>query len=292
MRFAIISRRPSATNDRLVAAHCRRARWELLTPANALRELRAGDVALGRLDVLPTLDGVDDGLWALGELEARGVTVLNGAPALLAAHDKLLTARLLRQAGLPHPRTGLLRPGGRVSLRPPLVLKPRFGSWGRDVERCDDEVSLERVFARIRATGWFHAHGALVQELVAPQGFDLRVVVAGRRAVGAISRFAATGEWRTNVALGATRVAADPPAEAVALALAAAEAAGASLVGVDLLPTLEGGWTIVELNGAVDFTADYAPGGDVFAEASFELARVALGCLAAPRLPPEAAEVA
>jgi glutathione synthase/RimK-type ligase-like ATP-grasp enzyme len=99
LRFAIISRRSSATNDRLAAASCRGARWEVLTPAGALRELRDGDVALGRLDVLPTLDGVDDGLWVLGELEARGVTVLNGAPALLAAHDKLLTARLLRRAG-------------------------------------------------------------------------------------------------------------------------------------------------------------------------------------------------
>ena len=213
MRFAIVSRRSSATNDRLAAAACRGVRWEVLSPAGALRQLRAGDVALGRLDVLPTLDGVDDGLWALGELEARGVTVLNGAPALLAAHDKLLTARLLRRAGLPHPRTRLLRPGGRCAVRLPAVLKPRFGSWGRDVLRCDDAASLERTLARIRRTGWFRAHGALAQELVPPHGFDLRIVVAGRSPVGAISRVAPSGEWRTNVALGAARVPADPPAE-------------------------------------------------------------------------------
>jgi RimK family alpha-L-glutamate ligase len=291
MRFAIVSRRPSETNDRLAAAACRGQRWEVLTPASALRELHAGDVALGRLDVLPTLDGVDDGLWALGELEARGVTVLNPAPALLAAHDKLLTARLLRRAGLPHPRTGLLGPGGRLPVRPPLVLKPRFGSWGRDVERCDDPASLERVLERIGSSSWFGAQGALVQELVPPQGFDLRLVVAGDRVVGAISRFAAPGEWRTNVALGGTRVAADPPAEPVALAVAAARAAGADLVGVDLLPTAEGGWTIVELNGAVDFNDEYAP-GDVFAEASYELERVARRAQVAPETPPEAAEVA
>ena len=67
-----------------------------------------GDAALGRLDVLPTLDGVDDGLWALGSLAARGVRTLNRASALLVAHDKLLTARFLLRAGLPHPRTRLL----------------------------------------------------------------------------------------------------------------------------------------------------------------------------------------
>ena len=81
------------------------------------------------------------------------------------------------------------------------------------------------------------AHGALVQELVPPLGFDLRIVVALDHVIGAISRVAAPGEWRTNVALGAERApVATPPPDACALALAAARATGAALVGVDLLP--------------------------------------------------------
>jgi hypothetical protein len=43
--------------------------------------------------------------------------------------------------------------------------------------------------------------------------------------------------------------------------------AGAALVGVDLVPDGEEGWTVLELNGAVDFTEAYAPGRDVFADA-------------------------
>jgi hypothetical protein len=54
-------------------------------------------------------------------------------------------------------------------------------------------------------------------------------------------------------------------------------------VGVDLLPSATG-WTVVELNGAVDFTDEYSLGRDVFAAVTFELARAALGC---PRLPVE-----
>jgi glutathione synthase/RimK-type ligase-like ATP-grasp enzyme len=56
-----------------------------------------------------------------------------------------------------------------------------------------------------------------------------------------------------------------PPAEARDLALAAARAIEADLVGVDLLPTPDGGYVVIELNGAVEFNEEYAlDGGDVF----------------------------
>jgi ribosomal protein S6--L-glutamate ligase len=105
-----------------------------------------------------------------------------------------------------------------------------------------------------------------MQELVPPCGHDLRLIVARGEVVGAIERVAAPGEWRTNVAQGGTRRPIDPPPDARALALAAAQAVGGDLVGVDLLPT-ESGYTVLELNGAVDFTFEYSLGGrDVFDE--------------------------
>ena len=95
-------------------------------------------------------------------------------------------------------------------------------------------------------------------------------------AVGAISRRAAPGEWRTNIALGGTRVRVDPPPGALALAVWAAAAAGTELVGVDLLPDGAGGWTVLELNGAVDFTSEYRIDRDPFVAAVAELSRAAL----------------
>jgi [lysine-biosynthesis-protein LysW]---L-2-aminoadipate ligase len=273
MRVALVSREPTPTTLGLAAARPARAELVPMTPLEALAELGPGDAALGRLDVRPTLDGVDDGLWALGVLAARGVTVLNPPGALLGAHDKLFTARILRRAGVPHPKTTVVR-GSRphTSLEPPVVVKPRHGSWGRCVVRCDTDEALEEQLARVREELWFALHGAIVQELVPSVGHDLRLVVAGDRVVGSVKRVAAPGEWRTNVALGARRVATQSPPAAIRIALAAAAAVGATLVGVDLLPTVDG-FTVLEVNGAVEFTGEYRPDGDVFHEAAAEIVR-------------------
>ena len=147
------------------------------------------------------------------------------------------------------------------------MLKPRFGSWGRDVVRCDTEAELAAAIEDARRRIWFNSTGGVVQQLVPPSGYDLRLLVAGGRVVGAVSRHAREGEWRTNVALGARRVPVVPPPEAEALGVAAAEALGGDLVGVDLLPTPEGGWTVLEVNGAADFTAAYSLGEEVFSAA-------------------------
>jgi len=280
MRLGLIAARSTRTNEALCAAASDPG-WTELRPEQALEALRPGDAALGRLDVRRTLDGVDDGLWALGALEARGVTVLNHAAALLAMHDKLLTARLLRRHGIAHPWTAHIREGRAEPVcSGPVVLKPRFGSWGEDVHRCDDARSLEATLRDVRRRAWYREHGVLVQRLVEPQGYDIRIVVAAGRVVGAVNRIAAEGEWRTNVALGAVRRSlSEPPPQAVALALDAARVTGAALAGVDLLPDGHGGWVVLELNGAVEFTPDYAPHWDIYAESARTLRREAEGRL-------------
>jgi RimK family alpha-L-glutamate ligase len=203
--------------------------------------------------------------------------LLNPPSALVAAHDKLLTARILRRAGVPHPRTWLIAEGA-PSPAPelPVVLKPRFGSWGRDVVRCSTAEELDVELARVARRPWFAEQGVLAQELVPPLGWDLRVVVSGGAVIGAARRIAAPGEWRTNVALGARteREAASPLART--LAVEAASAIKGDLVGVDLLPLCTG-FVVSEVNGAVDFHPSYALGpGDVFRHAVHELMRVAL----------------
>jgi RimK family alpha-L-glutamate ligase len=267
--LALVAHRRDGTNARLAEQGA-----VVLSPRAALQTLTPGDVALARLDVKRTLDGVEPGLWTLRRLEQRGVHVLNAADALVAMHDKLVTAMRLSQVNVPHPRSAYLHVGataGTISL--PAVVKPRYGSWGRHVHLCLTRNQLRRCLRALRDEQWFCEQGALVQELVPPTGSDLRVLVAGGEVVGAIERIAAPGEWRTNVALGGTRRRAVPDRRARALALAAAAAIGADLTGVDLLRNGRS-YVVLELNGAVDFTDHYAfEGEDVFERVGEALTR-------------------
>ena len=264
MKFVVVAHKPSETNVALAgAAASLGLPASVLPPRDSLRNLEPGDVALGRLDVREDLDGIE-------------TNVLNPPCALVAAHDKLLTARALRRAGLPHPRTWLIAEGAPTPAPElPVVLKPRFGSWGRDVVLCRTADEVEDALAELTRRSWFREHGVLAQEVVPPLGWDLRIVVAGGRVVGAARRTAGAGEWRTNVSLGGRSEPVDPPPLARTLALSAAAAVRGDLVGVDLLPT-RAAFVISEINGAVDFRPQYAVDfTDVYTDAVLQLLRVA-----------------
>jgi len=215
-RVAVVGDSASETNQDIAEV------WQalgldaaVLSPAESLESLRPGDTALGRVDVRRSLDGIAAGLLELLALQRRGVRVLNRPGALLRAHDKLRTARALAAALVPHPPTEhITRQDPRPSLLPPVVVKPRFGSWGAEVIRCDSAGAVRAAIEALHERPWFQRQGALVQSLVPPIGHDLRVLVAGGSIVGAESRIAAEHEWRTNISLGGSSCAAIVPPSA------------------------------------------------------------------------------
>jgi RimK family alpha-L-glutamate ligase len=268
-RAVIVARAATPTNRLLAAALRRLGYRSAIRPADRTLAVGAGDVVFGRLDVLQTLDGIEPGLGTLARASRAGALVVNSALGLLSAHDKLLTAAALTRVGINHPATiHVTHVRVPLSLEPPYVVKPRFGSWGRDVVFCDSPRALRQELERLQHRHWFRRHGALVQEFVpGPRRLrrhDLRLVVAGDRVVGAVERIAAAGDWRTNVALGGERRRVDPPLEAQATALRAAAALRVDLAGVDLMLDERGNYVVLEVNGAVDFTSDYDLTGDVF----------------------------
>lgn len=276
VRQALVVGATSSTTNAALAAALGAAGMpaRVVAPDRLDGAARRGDLVLNRVDVLPTLDGPCDGLWETVSVERAGATLLNHPRSLYLAHDKLATATVLGEAGLPHPRTVLVEGVERPpSFGPPYVVKPRFGSWGRDVFLCGGDEELAEVLTELSRRSWFARHGALVQELIGPARDDLRVVVAGGAVVGAVSRVARPGEWRTNVAAGGRRVRAAPGVQPSELALRSVEALGLDFAGVDLMRGAAGEWVVLEVNGAVDFTEEYSLAGrSVFDDVAERLA--------------------
>src|SRR4030095_17093935 len=86
-RSVVILGRPTETNCALAAAFVALGQRVQLAGATAVPRLGAGDLALARLDVLPTLDGIEPALSQLPRLQRRGGAVLNGPLALTPRHD-------------------------------------------------------------------------------------------------------------------------------------------------------------------------------------------------------------
>jgi glutathione synthase/RimK-type ligase-like ATP-grasp enzyme len=89
---------------------------------------------------------------------------------------------------------------------------------------------------------------AYLQEFVPHSGHDLRALVVGERVFG-MRRDAAAGGWVTNLAQGGTASPAALDQNLEILAIRAATALGATLAGVDLLPSLDGRTFVIEVNG-------------------------------------------
>jgi len=278
MAFAVVAHSATETNLALASAWRSSESYGVLDPLEALSLLRPGDIALARLDVRRTLDGVERGLSDLVELERRGVRILNRPEALLAGHDKLLSARLLDSGLVPTPWTRLIGDDwSELSSLLPLVIKPRFGSWGADVFRVDEIRELNQLAKELAGRPWLTRGGAIAQELIPPIGFDLRVLVAHGAVAGAVRRRAVDGEWRTNVSCGARRIAETVEPRAARMALQAVGVTCLELAVADVMPLPGGGFCVLEVNAAPDFGLEYNSGENVFDIAIERLERAVEG---------------
>ena len=195
-----------------------------------------------------SFEAITKRLGVLHALAKLGVAVWNDAPAIERCVDKSMTSFLLARAGLPTPPTwtmeslsaarALVR---REASRGPLVLKPLFGAQGKGlrlVKRSEDLPGPEEV-AGVYYLQRFQPNGT--------QDFrDYRLFVLRGRVIAAMMRRAPT--WITNVKQGGEPVAVARDPEMERLAVAAAEAVGAAIAGVDVLVAADGAPTVLEVN--------------------------------------------
>jgi tetrahydromethanopterin:alpha-L-glutamate ligase len=188
-------------------------------------------------------------LGLLHALRDLGVVVWNDARAIERCVDKSMTSFLLARAGIPTPPTWTSESAAaartivqREAARGPLVLKPLFGSQGRNlrlVRNADDIPDRNEV------AGVYYLQRYLGVER--DGGFrDLRVLVSQGRVIAAMVRHAP--HWVTNLKRGGRPVAAVADATIKDLALRAAAAVGANFAGVDILYDADGQPTVLEVN--------------------------------------------
>ncbi|HEY2147574.1 MAG TPA: RimK family alpha-L-glutamate ligase [Pirellulales bacterium] len=218
------------------------------------RDLTTADAVLVRTMPPGSLEQVVFRMDALARLEAAGVPVINPPRAIEAAVDKYLATARLAAAGLRIPRTVACQTADEAraafeQLGGDVVVKPLFGSEGRGIARLQDDALAERAFRMIAGLG-----GVLyLQEFIPHDGYDLRVLVIGERMFAIRRR--SESDWRTNVSRGAIAEQVELTAEMARMARQAADAIGAPLAGVDLLPARDGSLYAIEVNAVPGWKA-------------------------------------
>jgi ribosomal protein S6--L-glutamate ligase len=191
---------------------------------------------------------------AIARLESAGVPVINPPRAIEAAVDKYLATARIAAADLRIPRTSACQTVEEAmaafeQLGGDVVVKPIFGSEGRGIARVQDEALAARAFRMISALG-----GVLyLQEFIPHDGYDLRVLVIDERMFAIRRRNDA--DWRTNVSRGAVAEPVELTAEMARMARQVADAIGAPLAGVDLLPARDGLLYAIEVNAVPGWRA-------------------------------------
>jgi ribosomal protein S6--L-glutamate ligase len=182
----------------------------------------------------------------------------NPIEGVLLSDDKAATAERLAHGGISQVATRVLALDLDLALAAaeeigyPVVLKRTHGAQGRWVRRAADAAAAEKAFRELAAEG----PGALVlqPEIVECAGRSVRIIVTGGGILVATERVASDGEFRSNVAAGASQ----SPTELSPLERELAEGSAAVLglrhAGVDLLRTANGP-QILEVNGCPDFTS-------------------------------------
>jgi RimK family alpha-L-glutamate ligase len=178
-------------------------------------------------------------LAILRHFEQAGVIVINGSVPIETAKNKMMTSQLLSRAGIPIPKTMMVRFPIQEKLIAenigyPCVVKVVTGSYGAGVYLCEKKKDYKKLVEFIESLG--NKKTLLVQEYLGDRpGEDLRVLVIGAKVVGAMKRSAPEGDFRANITAGGTGEAHEVTPEIDYIARETARALGLTIAGIDLL---------------------------------------------------------
>ena len=135
----------------------------------------------------------------------------------------------------------------------PCILKPVVGSWGRLMAKIDSASAAEAILEHKSTLGHYEHKVFYIQEFVSKPGRDIRVLAADGEPIAAMTRTA--DHWLTNAAKGAETAPFSLDDRARELVADASKAVGGGLLGIDLMETGGGDYTVHEINHTVEFKA-------------------------------------
>jgi RimK family alpha-L-glutamate ligase len=174
----------------------------------------------------------------LRHIETLGGDVVNPLSSIQAAMDKGCTMQRVAAAGLPIPLTMIYTAKNAISTEwtgeYPCIVKIATGSRGNGVFKCDYQSQLKAFFGLMKV---FDPHRPfLVQEYLADRpGNDVRVLVIGGKAVGAMLRTSKDGDFRANISAGGVGKRLPLTVEMAELGEKVARLLGLEIAGIDLL---------------------------------------------------------
>jgi ribosomal protein S6--L-glutamate ligase len=265
MKIGILSRNRHLYSTRRLIEACEENNHEVViidTVRAAIQLKLSPDLHKNNLH-LPKLDGVIPrigasvtkyGLQVVRHFEQLGVAMTASEQGILQSRDKLLSHRVLENAGIPIPHTihvshpNQLRPAVIAVGGLPVVLKRRQSTQGRGVMLVKQNDTLRYIRnAMLRQNP---ATPLLVQTYI-PEAFgkDIRLIVVGDKIVAAMERTASEGDFRSNLHRGGTAKRVQPTPDMRDLALATAKALGIAVAGVDLIFS-NNGYLVLEANSS------------------------------------------
>ncbi len=198
------------------------------------RLLNIDGAVVRSLGAITTTEQLLKRIGLLIELESMGVVVVNPSEAFIKTRDKYTSLLLIAKHGIKVPETIVTEDVQRVVdyVREwgTVVIKPMIGSLGFGSVKIDDPDIAYRVAKTLLSLG----HPIYVQRYIEKPGRDIRVFTVGERVLAAAYRIAAPGQWKTNVAQGATTVRAEVNEEIEEIALSVAGILGLEYAGIDL----------------------------------------------------------
>jgi RimK family alpha-L-glutamate ligase len=190
-------------------------------------------------------------------LERLRVPVVNSSEAIAVARDKLHTMEVLVYHKLPTPKTMLAKFPLNLELiaeefQFPLIVKSIAGSRGKGVFLCETPDQMEDLMDILELSKKEDFYYVIQEFVAGSKGKDIRVMVVGGRAIGAMLREAQEGKYKANISRGGLGKPFELNPEVEWLSLEAARVLGLDIAGVDILFDGEG-YKVCEANSGPGF---------------------------------------